>query len=261
MTIQFKLPILTIALLSGFMYLNPTIAFAQCPTTNPSDLPNITKQAVESASEVKTLQNLTVEDDKQKTAVNGNANCKNSPENTQGIKTTAYDYLKEKVLNNSKSGVVKPQKNYNSAIKEIKETFFVEGEGESGMSVSGIVGGLAGGITGISTSKSSDALEKRLKYVNEVASSSLAHSVALRKKVQEDIQSVSKAQTSGCNQLQGYLLQNRNLQALIKATAADIVVQVLIMEAHASQNLLKEPATLIEYKEEVTSTATPSGGK
>lgn len=253
MFFKYNLYIASLALLGGLCCLSSISVSAQCPTNNPSDLPNITKQAVESASKTKIIQNTQVEEEKQKKAVNGNANCSASPNNTKGkneIKTTAYDYLKEKILKGEQLDIIKPQKDYESAVKEVKKIFFTEKEEKASSLTSGIVGMGITAVTGMSTENMNDVLQKRMDYVTEISASSLEHAIALREKVKEDIQSVAKVQTKGCNQLQGYQLQNRNLQALIKATAADIIVQILIMESTASQNLLKEPPNLIELSDE-----------
>lgn len=251
MPIQHKKQIILLVLLCGLVCLTTTLN-AQCPTNNPSDLPNIIKQSVEAASTVKTTQNTFTEDEKQRTAVNGNANCSASPNNTQGeneIKTTVYDYLKENVFKESKSNIIKQQENYEAAIQEIKKTFFIQG-GKKSTPSNGTADNISTTVNGASSKAIDSVLQKRTEYVNDVSANSLKYSIDLREKVKEDIQSVANAQTKGCNQLQGYLLQNRNLQALIKATASDIIIQILTMEATASQNLLKEPPNLIELKDE-----------
>ena len=99
------------------------------------------------------------------------------------------------------------------------------------------------------SSSEKEALQtKRKKYANEVASKGYALATALRPRVQKDAQSLLAAQTSSCNQLQSHALQNRNLKALIKTTAANIIVQILSMENEAAVQLLNEP--LVEISEE-----------
>ncbi|MBQ8251289.1 MAG: hypothetical protein IJY92_05205 [Alphaproteobacteria bacterium] len=89
---------------------------------------------------------------------------------------------------------------------------------------------------------------KRKKYANEAASKGFALATALRSKVKEDAESLLASQTAGCNQVQSHALQNRNLKALIKITAANIIVKILTMENEAAVQLLNEP--LVEMTEE-----------
>ena len=67
----------------------------------------------------------------------------------------------------------------------------------------------------------------------------------LREKIGTDLKSTEKVATSGCNQLQGMLLENRNLAALLKETASDLVVQILTLESLAARNLQKESPQLL----------------
>ena len=93
-----------------------------------------------------------------------------------------------------------------------------------------------------SSSSEKEALQtKRKRYASEVASKGYALAYALRERLKEDAKSLINAQTSGCNQTQSHALQNRNLKALIKTTAANIAIQIMSMETEAALQLLSEP--------------------
>lgn len=98
---------------------------------------------------------------------------------------------------------------------------------------------------------------KRKKYANEVASKGFALATALRPKLKEDAESLLASQTAGCNQVQSHALQNRNLKALIKITAANIIVKILSMENEVAVQLLNEP--LVEITEEEIKKSTKKG--
>ncbi len=221
-------------------------AQAQCPTTNPQDEPVTAGDTMNTSSDSATTQQLKTEDEKQKEAIKGNANCEASPQKTPEIETTAYDYIKEKVLASTKTDpILKPQNNFADAIKEIKTTFFT-----SNKKSEGIIGG------SVTSSEINAALQKRMDYVHQVSSEALTIAKDLRGRIEKDAKSIANAQTKGCNIQQGYALQNRNLRALIKGTTADIVIQVLIMESTAAHNLLKEPSYLINLEEAPSSEKT-----
>lgn len=193
-------------------------------------------------------------EDKIKEAKQGNADCKNSPENTkdQVIKTETFEYLYDKVLDSPDDDAdyyLPRTKSYEEARLAVKDKFFYESDtqlterGEALKEVTGVDATATGGLK--TTAELFEILRTREKYANAVAAKNLAISMDLREKIGTDLKSTEKVATSGCNQLQGMVLENRNLAALLKETASDLVVQILTLESLAARNLQKESPQLL----------------
>lgn len=244
----------TIILLSLFL-LAPTVAFSVCPatTTNPPRTIKGTMKQVKNYIVEKYEELSETEEEKKKTAKSGNQDCSHSPQNTedQAIKITVYEYLTEKVIghDDETDQYLTPTDDFMEARREVKEKLFQPAPPkltEKGEWVQEHLGFNAQGISQVgNTIDQVRALIRRDDYANAVASKNLEISTELRKKVLEDIASTQKAETDGCNQLQGLVLENRNLGALIAETAADITIQILTLESMAVRNLQKEQISLV----------------
>lgn len=246
-------------LFSALAILTALPAGAQCPTQNPARESQSTMDKVkEFLSEQ--WQDLTKDaEEKQKEAQSGNQDCSKAPKKTQSVKITAYEYLKKEVLaktTDDADSFLPRTKDYGTARQQVKETFFVQPSEqltERGKSVQNAIGFDATSLSGLTTTvEGMDILLKRDDYANAVAAKNLEISTTLREKVLADIASTKQAATDGCNQLQGMVLENRNLAALVAATASDIVIQILTMESLAARNLQKEGIALIPLPEKPT---------
>lgn len=229
---------------------------AACPAMT-FDMAREAKEAVRKIKEyaIEYYEDLiSKSEDDIKEAKQGNADCKNSPENTkdQVIKTETFKYLYDKVLDAPEDDAdyyLARTKNYEEARIAVKEKFFYETDtqlterGESLKEVTGFDATATGGLK--TTAELFEILRTREKYANAVAAKNLAISMDLREKIGTDLKSTEKVATSGCNQLQGMVLENRNLAALLKETASDLVVQILTLESLAARNLQKESPQLL----------------
>lgn len=234
--------------------LTPDSVFAfGCPII---DLKNMTKvfQNVFNLQDNVTIASASSSKEEQLNEIkNGNPGCSSNPSNTQTeIKTTAWDYINkgkirttivqekdgeetktsydERVIDLiSKSNYLSAPKGMvkiSDAKKElIKAMFFESKEAHDNASAN----------------DKEELRTKRKRYASEVASRGYALANALRPRLKKDSESLLNAQTSGCNQTQSHALQNRNLKALIKTTAANIAVQIITMETEAALQLINEP--------------------
>ena len=227
-----------------------------CPAIT-TDLQREAKEAVRKVKEyaIEYYDDLiSKSEDEIKESKQGNGSCGNSPENTknQVIKTETFEYLLEKVLKEKEDSAdefLARTKSYEEARIAVKEKFFYESDvqlTERGEALKKATGFDATSLSGLRTTTALfDVLRTREKYANAVASKNLAVSMDLRSKIGVDLKSTEKVATSGCNQLQGMLLENRNLVALLKETASDLVVQILTLESLAARNLQKESPQLL----------------
>lgn len=219
-----------------------TTSIAQCPTSNNKNKTDIAKSTAETAAtnQQEVLNNQ--EKEKQRTAKTGNASCSNKPSSSKEIKTGAYNYLKKNILekklssqhiNYQGSSIDQGTIKFKQAVNIIKDNFFEKGKKEE------------------STPQTINEIKKRrIAYVDEVSKVAVKTSAELKDIVQEDNKSINEANTTGCNQGQAPILQNRNLAALVKATAADIIIQVLTMEAEAATAMISEPINTISFTPE-----------
>ncbi len=193
------------------------------------------------------------------TAEHGNAGCSVNPTNTKNnraIKTEVYKHIYNNVLDygtDEADDIIEPNVSYTVNRKKVKETFFAAVKDDSGLTDFGeqvnAVTQLAGidmSQSGISSDEVRRVREIREEYASIVAAKNLEISLKLRPKIIEDIKSVFNAETKGCNQLHGMLMENRNMGALIKSTTADIVIQILTLESLGAKMLMKEDVGLIK---------------
>lgn len=220
------------------------------------------QQAQSYVSQVK-QQIINKEEEKSETAEHGNADCGASPKNTKennALKTEAFKYLYDKVLDSgfedAADEIIKPEESYAENRTKVKETFFAQPNEDSGLTELGEkvnsytkAAGINMSEKGLSTSEIIKVRELREEYASQVAAKNLKISLELREKVLEDMKSAQSVETSGCNQLHGLMLENRNLVALIKETSSDIMVQILTLESMGAKMLLKEDAGLISVPE------------
>lgn len=212
----------------------------------------------------KVQQNIIqVQEEKSETAEHGNADCRASLKNTKNesaIKTEVFKYLYENVLNSGfeddADEIIKPEETYAANRTKVKETFFAQPNEESELTGLGEKvntymksAGVNMSEKGLSTSEMNRVRELREEYASQVAAKNLKISLDLREKMMEDMKSNLSVETAGCNQLQGLMLENRNMVALIKETASDIMVQILTLESMGAKMLLKEDAGLISVPE------------
>ncbi len=244
-----------ISILLSIFLLASTTAFAVCPsmTNNPPRSVKGTMKQVKDFVVQKYEELSETAEEQKKEAKSGNQNCSNSPKNSEdnAIKIGVYEYLLDKVIGQSDETAefLTPTKDFVAARKEVKEKLFQPAPPQltkAGEWVSDHLGynAQAAGQIG-NTIDQIQALLRRDEYANAVASKNLEIATELRKKVLEDIASTQKAETNGCNQLQGLVLENRNLGALVAETAADITVQILTLESVAVRSLQKESMSLV----------------
>ncbi len=224
-----------------------------CPITDTKNMSKVFQNVTNVFTNGTTATNTAIKDEELNKIKNGNPTCSSNPTNKQTeIKTTAWEYISkgaitttfvqeiegvetkksssEKIIDLiSRSDFLKTPQELTkiSEAKKIliEELFFKDKEAYEN-----------------SSSSEKEALQtKRKRYASEVASKGYALAYALRERLKEDAKSLINAQTSGCNQTQSHALQNRNLKALIKTTAANIAIQIMSMETEAALQLLSEP--------------------
>lgn len=227
---------------------------AVCPALT-TDTSREAKEAVRKVKEyaIEYYEDLINKSEKEiKESKQGNAACKSSPENTKEniIKTETFKYLSEEVLDEEDEAddFLPRTRDFNEAKLAVKEKFYHESDTqltERGQALKDATGfdASTGGLK--TTAELFEVLRDREQYANAVMSKNLSISMDLREKINTDLKSTEKVATSGCNQLQGMLLENRNLAALLKETAADIVVQILTLESLAARNLQKDSPQLL----------------
>lgn len=227
--------------------------FAQCPTTNPGTASEIQSAVSTNAAQVKSLTSVANEKDKDLQAKAGNTKCPLSPKSTQGVKSTAYEWLREKVLLAPDSKILPAQTDYDKALSLIQEKLFMAKEDEESSSFTDKIAQIGGSalyaMTGFSTTKATQIKKDRDAYLKEVSTRVMAVMPTAQKKLKEDKESVAKTKTRGCNALHSYMYQNRNLLALIKSTAARITVQVMKMETDTVDVLMNEPMQLLSLQD------------
>lgn len=193
------------------------------------------------------------------TAEHGNADCSLNPANTKqnrAITTQVYEHIYKDVLDygtDEADDIIKPDKSYAVNRQMVKETFFAAVKEDTDLTDLGEqvneftkLAGVDMSQSGISSDEVRRVREKREEYASIVAAKNLKISLDLRPKIIEDIKSVLNAETKGCNQLHGLLMENRNTTALIKSTTADIVIQILTLESLGAKMLMKEDVGLIK---------------
>ena len=242
-------------ILLGLFLFIPTVVLAVCPATtnNPPRTVKGTMKQVKNFIVEKYEELSETAEDQKKTAKSGNQDCQNSPKNTenQSIKIKVYEYLADKVIgqNDDTEEFLTPTKDFTEARREVKAKLFqpappqLTEKGEWVQEHLGFNAQTFGKVG--NTIDQIQALIRRDEYANAVASKNLEISTELRKKVLEDIASTQQAATDGCNQLQGLVLENRNLGALVAETASDITIQILTLESMAARNLQKEEISLV----------------
>lgn len=240
----------------SFLLLISAPAFSVCPapTQNPQRSAKTTMEEIKDWISEKYEELAEIKEEERNDIKSGNQDCSKSPQNTedQAIKIGVYEYLYENVINQSDEAdnYLTPTLNYAQAREEVKSKLFqppldqLTEKGEKpGLKqfaqVTGAIGAAGSAIDSV------QILIRRDDYSNAVASKNLKISTELREKILEDIKSVQKAETDGCNQLQGLVLENRNLGALVAETASDIIVQILTLESLAVRNLQKEDMLII----------------
>lgn len=244
-----------IAALSLLTLLSASSAWAVCPamTENPAvESQTVMQKLKEYASQL--IDKLTEEhEEESQEARYGNADCSDSPNNTKPITMFVYEFLKEEVLDKSRDdgdNYIARTKDYAQAREDVKKQFFAKAnveltergellKGVTGFDMSGLGGGMA------TTFDRLNIMLRRDDYLNDVAAKNLDISTKLREKIIDDLKSTQDVATDGCNQLQGMLLENRNLAALLSETASDIIVQILTIESLAARNLQKETIELL----------------
>ena len=259
--------VLIYGFLSGMIILSASACFAAgTPVTDPErDAKGVLQQA-ESLADKAQQEIIKAEEKKSEVAEHGNANCSANPQNTKengAIKTEVFEYLYDEVLDSGfedeADEIIKPAETYAENLKKVKETFFAQPNEDSGLTelgekvnqvTSGI--GLDMSKAGLSTEEIKKIREIREEYASQVAAKNLKISLDLREKMAEDFESIQKTQTAGCNQLQGLMMDNRNLVALIKETSSDIMVQILTLESMGAKMLLKEDAELLSVPKKVS---------
>lgn len=243
---------MALLIISSLLITLPSWAVCPSMTTNPArEIQSMMDKLKEFLSQQ--WQDLIQDsEDKVKEVQSGNRDCSKSPLNTQALKITAYEYLREEVLSKKTDEAdeyLPRTRDYAAARNLIKDKFFVrqtEQLTEKGERLKKWNSFDATMLSGLPTTvQALETLIRRDDYANAVASKNLEISSNLREKVLEDIASTKDAATEGCNQLQGMVLENRNLAALVAETASDIIVQILAMESLAARNLQKEGIELI----------------
>ena len=235
-----------------------SIQVSACPIIDTKNMSKVFKNIFNVHTNQATASETATKEEQLQEIQSGKANCSAQPGNEKTeIKTTAWEYIATGKITKKST-----QKDDNGNEKETtSETKIIDL-----ISTSAFLN-MPNGGTSISQAKkeliksmffeSKDAYDnapsaerealqtKRKKYANEVASKGYALATALRPRLKKDAESILASQTSGCNQMQSHALQNRNLKALIKTTAANIVVQILSMENEAAVQLLNEPLVII----------------
>lgn len=253
--------------LSGMVMLSAGVCLAAGTPVIDSerDAKGLLQQA-ESAADKVQQEIIKLEEKKSEVAEHGNANCSANPENTKengAIKTEVFEYLYDEVLDSGfeddADEIIKPGETYAENIAKVKETFFAQPNEDSGLTelgekvnkVTSSVG-LDMSKAGLSTEEIKKIREVREEYASQVAAKNLKISLDLREKMAKDFESIQKTQTAGCNQLQGLMMDNRNLVALIKETSSDIMIQILTLESMGAKMLLKEDAELLSVPKKVS---------
>ncbi len=248
---------ITPLIIAFIAFIIPFQAGAMCPITNTVMSALAALKNVEASAKYVTGE-ITSETKEQQAEAVRSPDCKSASKSDLEIKTTVYDLIESTILTNpDKSDIITKQTSYDAAVLAIKSTFFDGYDDGSAAetdtsSISGIASAVVDTVSSAlssdgSTERAAEVILNRKKYVNDVASSYVALGIQLRNTLLGDTKSVITAATSGCDRLSGYELQNSNLFALIKASTADVAVQIMLLEAQASQALLKESVGLVKF--------------
>ncbi len=183
----------------------------------------------------------------------GDANCANNPDKTKEKKSMTaevFQHMYDKVLDGDDDEVddiIKPDKSYATNRENVKKTFYVKSNDDSGLTelgekVNSVTSALGVDISqkGVSASDVNRVRETREEYASLVAAKNLKIAVDLREKVTNDLKSIGSAETKGCNQMHGHMYEVRGVGTLIKGTAADIVIQILTLESLGAKLILKD---------------------
>ena len=263
---MYKKLLLTSFILTFLVY-PMTQAQAGCPATTMS-FERMAEEAWKATKEYanKVWDSLTEQQETRvKDAKQGNTDCSKNPKNTDKLKITTevYDYIAKNVLDDlgddDATEFLTPTNSYAEARQQIKDKFFYKMDTElteRGQLVETITNSsVVSGLTNLdSTVKLLEILNERQDYASAVAAKNLKIGTELRKNINKDIESIEKITTSGCNQLQGMVVENRNLSALVKSTAADLTIQILMLESLGARNLQKESPVLLAVPKKPTQT-------
>lgn len=231
-----------------------------CPIIDTKNMSKVFKSIFQVHQNQSTANETATKDEQLQEDQTGNAGCSASPGNKQTeIKTTAWDFIAKgkfvtKKTETDDKGVEKEKKTETSVLQTITTSKFLPASNATDISeakedlINTMYFKDETAYKNASSAKKEALRTKRKQYANEVASKGYALATALRPKLQEDAKSLISVQTTGCNQTQSHALQNRNLKALIKTTAANIVIQILAMENEAAIQLQNEE--LVEIPEE-----------
>lgn len=264
--------ILFSTLITCFLVIACSTQVYACPIIDTKNMSKVFKNIFNVHTNQATASETATKEEKLQEVQSGKAGCSAKPGNKDTeIKTTAWEYIAngkitKKTTQKDDKGNEKKSTSETKIIDLISTSAFLNMP-NNGTSITEAKKELIKSMFFESKeayenapSSEREALQtKRKKYANEVASKGFSLATALRPRLQKDAESLIASQTSGCNQLQSHALQNRNLKALIKTTAANIVVQILSMENEAAVQLLNEP--LVEITEEQITKDTKKGEK
>ncbi len=236
-----------------------------CPITDSKNMSKVFQNVTNVFTNGTTATNTAIKDQELNNIKNGNPTCSSNPANQKTeIKTTSWEYISKGKITTTVvqeiEGIETKKSSDENIIDLISRSDYLKIPQElkkiseaKKILIDELFFKDKNALENASASDKEEIRTKRKRYASEVASKGYALAYALRPKLKEDAESLVNTQTSGCNQTQSHALQNRNLKALIKTTAANIAIQIMSMETEAALQLLNEP--LVEM------TAEDVGGK
>ena len=212
---------------------NSTIVLA-CPTDNAGDKANIIDKVKQSFQSGVTSMQTWLQEQRRQQATTGNANCSIGPKTSNKIDSKAWENIKSKLSTIKETAVLENKSSAQAYDEAIRETFFITTEDKKDASLENI----------------SKIHEKRREFALKTANKGYYISYNLRKAITDESKTVKNAANStGCNEAQLPVMHNMNMQALVKTTVADIIMQIMLMEAEGATDLLSVSDELALYNE------------
>ena len=212
---------------------NSTIVLA-CPTDNVGDKANIIDKVKQSYQSGVTSMQTWLQEQRQQQATTGNADCSKGPKTSNKIDSKAWENIKSKLSTIKETPILGKKDSAKEYDEAIRETFFITTEKKKDASLEDI----------------SNLHEKRREFALKTANKAYFTSYNLRKSITDESKTVENAANStGCNEAQLPVMHNMNIQALVKTTVADIIMQIMLMEVEGATDLLSVSDELAPYNE------------
>ena len=223
----FSLPAIACLLCSS------TIVLA-CPTDNTLNKPDIIDKVKQTFQSGITSSKTFDQERRQQKAKTGNAGCNKGPRTNKKINSKAWENIKSKLPTIKETPVLENKSSAEEYDTAIREIFFITPEKKQTASHEDIA----------------KLHEKRREFALKTANKGYYISYNLRKSITDEAKTIKDAGNStGCNESQLPVMHNMNIQALVKTTVADIIMQIMLMEVEGATELLSVSDELTPYSD------------